>query len=445
MPFSVPYTFVPFTTIYSDQANSNFSHLVNDGNTHEVATTGVHGVGVGQIVGTTLTQTLTNKTINGGALSGTFAGTPTYSGLSTFNAGITLPTTQHVNFNVGGTSFITESSANTIQIVTNSTLGMQIDASNVAIGNRALAIQSTQRLYLDGGGDTFFSESSANVVTLTTGGTDRLQASSSGVFALNAPLGVQPTQRVYIDGGGNTFIDEVSSDNLRFTIGGNDALRMQRVNATLVNFGFNGNGTNPEALFSGADVVIGNVTDATTRILVLQTTASNACGLYFSHALNSATSSISHSGSSGLLTIQNSTGSNIRMTSISAGIDFHVNGHFNEMNLNGELKLEDQASPSSIEYASQRSFAKAWAFVTAATATINLAFNIASVTRTSAGSFSVVFTAGFADANYSIGMFAESASRVQINSRTTSGFNLVTLNSAGTALDFDFNFQIFGT
>lgn len=64
-----------------------------DFRTHEVATGAVHGV-ASTIVGTTDTQTLTNKTltsptVNGAALTGTVTGTPTFSGAVTFSGGLT--------------------------------------------------------------------------------------------------------------------------------------------------------------------------------------------------------------------------------------------------------------------------------------------------------------------------------------------------------------------
>lgn len=63
-----------------------------DYQTHQAATSDVHGV-TGALVGAGSTQTLSNKTltsptINGGALSGTFTGSPTFSGTPAFAGGV---------------------------------------------------------------------------------------------------------------------------------------------------------------------------------------------------------------------------------------------------------------------------------------------------------------------------------------------------------------------
>lgn len=66
-----------------------------DSRTHEDASTNVHGLAGGAaVVGTTSTQTLTNKTLSSGVLSGTFTGTKTFSGPTTFS--------DVANLNAGG-------------------------------------------------------------------------------------------------------------------------------------------------------------------------------------------------------------------------------------------------------------------------------------------------------------------------------------------------------
>jgi len=191
MPFSVPNTFVPFTTIYSSLMNANFTSLVNDGNTHEAAITGIHGVGSGDIVGTTLSQTLTNKTlttptINGGTISGTmtFDGSVSFTGTTSFTTpivyagGITVPTTQHVNFNVGATSYISEVSAGNVRIVAGGSTAFGVTSSGIGI-------EATSRINFDGvgvTGDTYITEISSNNIQVVAGGSNSARFDSSGLL-----------------------------------------------------------------------------------------------------------------------------------------------------------------------------------------------------------------------------------------------------------------------
>lgn len=78
-----------------------------DSRTHEDASTNVHGLAGGAaVVGTTSTQTLTNKTLSSGVLSGTFTGTKTFSGPTTFS--------DVANLNAGGALVGTFSGAHTL-------------------------------------------------------------------------------------------------------------------------------------------------------------------------------------------------------------------------------------------------------------------------------------------------------------------------------------------
>jgi hypothetical protein len=83
------------TSAQSHSLGAAVRHVVSardfaDFQTHQATGSAVHGVS-GTLVGTSDSQTLSNKTLSsptiaGGALSGTFSGTPTWSGAHTFSA-----------------------------------------------------------------------------------------------------------------------------------------------------------------------------------------------------------------------------------------------------------------------------------------------------------------------------------------------------------------------
>ena len=68
MSLTVPYkTEVAADTIRSARWNSNMSTIETWANTHETTVTGIHGVGAGNIMGTTINQTITGKNTFSGA------------------------------------------------------------------------------------------------------------------------------------------------------------------------------------------------------------------------------------------------------------------------------------------------------------------------------------------------------------------------------------------
>ena len=60
MPMNITWTFSPGAIIFASRFNTNFSDVKNWADAHEIATTAVHGVGAGTIVGTASINTFTN-------------------------------------------------------------------------------------------------------------------------------------------------------------------------------------------------------------------------------------------------------------------------------------------------------------------------------------------------------------------------------------------------
>jgi hypothetical protein len=94
--------------------------------------------------------------------------------------------------------------------------------------------------------------------------------------------------------------------------------------------------------------------------------------------------------------------------------------------------------------------AKAWVQFAGSTATVNGSFNVSSITRNSAGYYTVNFTTAMPNINYSVAsafspnysvrfsggtsLFSNAASAAEV-APTTSSFNFVTTDSSASAFD----------
>lgn len=97
--------------------------------------------------------------------------------------------------------------------------------------------------------------------------------------------------------------------------------------------------------------------------------------------------------------------------------------------------------------------AKAWALFNGNTAVITSSFNVASVTRNAAGSYTVTLTTAMADANYTvvanqrlgIGNIPPVITEGAAVTKTTTQFSLANNSSTGTGNDSNFTyFVVFG-
>ena len=105
-------------------------------------------------------------------------------------------------FDGGGDTYITEPSANVIQLITGGNVAFSVNyGDNCSILGQNLIIATTKKLYLDGGGDTYIYEDSANRIMFTAGGVNIFFVGIGG-----SNIGIPALSKFYLDGGTDTYI-----------------------------------------------------------------------------------------------------------------------------------------------------------------------------------------------------------------------------------------------
>jgi hypothetical protein len=131
---------------------------------------------------------------------------------------------QKLNLDTVGDTYLIESAANRISLVTGGTTSALFSDTFLSL-NQDLIVIPTGKLRLDGtvAGDTYIYESSGNVLDLIAGTFLGLRvAAGAGTVAIGSgfSLQLQPTQKLYLDGGGDTYLQESAANNMVIVAGG---------------------------------------------------------------------------------------------------------------------------------------------------------------------------------------------------------------------------------
>jgi len=450
---TLPVILLNGTTADANDVMSDFNEIYSNIDETNIAV--ANKTGSGRIVLQT-SPTINTPTLTSPTVSGTISGAFNFSSNITFSAGITLPTTQRVNLNVGGTTYITESAANQISLYTGGTERLRLNngSNYTEVRTGSFIIQAASNFYLDGGANTYISMASPGEIGLFTGGGGARFTVSNTVAAVDSTINFQiaSTRRMYFDGGSSVWMDSPSANVMRFVTNSTEAARFDASGNTLLSgslvvntgqsIGVDGVGGNDYIIGSAANQISiytggterlrlnngSNYTEIRSGSLIIQSGAN-----FF---LDGGTNDYWTNSANGQNDLY-AAGSLVLRTASSGPIQF-----FNGINLTNPV-----TPAANIIYS--LSGARCLLSFDMNTATTLSQFNITTATRTALGQVTITWNTDFASAtDYVVLATAQDAGGANhictITQKTTFGAIILVRNDAGALVDSIVNVVAFG-
>lgn len=262
---------------------------------------------------------------------------------SAFTTDLSVAATKKIYLDGGGDTYITESLANLMKFYCGATQVLELQAGQAYVQGD-FVLDATERLYLDGGGDSYLYESSSNTFNFVAGASTRFTLNTTTANFSTVDVNIPATKKLYLDGGGDTYIYEEAANDISIYCGASNAFRVSATRA-----------------YPRADVWL----DATKK-------------LYFD---------------GGSDTYWHEAGANV-MELVVGGASTIVARNDGSAG----VLLPSNTTPTA-NYATRQSICKGWITHTD-TGTSNDSHNVTSITKNSAGHFTIVWATDFSTANY---------------------------------------------